>query len=102
MELTKKADAGAAGAVDRDYGLRPDLEIIPHPNHARIDGTGSECAIAEIVGDGSGELCLDDRNQVIDEIRQLVIANLRFQIRHTVLNRSAIDQHLWNRSTFHD
>ena len=43
-------------------------------------------AIAEIVGDRRRELRFDDRDQVIDEIGQLIILNLRFQIRHAILN----------------
>jgi hypothetical protein len=33
---------------------------------------------------------------VIDEIRELIIADFRFQIRHAVLDRGAVDQHLRN------
>ena len=86
MQLAKKSDAGPACPVDRKHRLSPDLEIGADPDHARIDRSGCDGAIAEIVGDGGRELRLNNRDQMIDEIRQLVIANFRFQIRHAVLD----------------
>jgi hypothetical protein len=96
MQLAQETDAGAAGMVHRDDGLRSDLEVSAHPDHPWIDRADGDRAVAEIVGDWCCELGLDDRNEVIDEIGKLVIADLRFQVRHAVLNRSAIDQRLRN------
>src|SRR5205807_408054 len=93
MQLAEDTDAGSAGAIDRNHRLKTDLEIVPHPDHAWIDRSGRESAVAVIVGDRRCQLCLDDRNQVIDKLRQLVVADFRFQIGRAELNRGAIDQH---------
>ena len=76
MQLAKEADAGPAGVVDWKYRLGADLEVCTHPDHAGVDRADSDRAVAEIVGDGRRELRLHNRNQVIDEIGQLVIVNL--------------------------
>src|SRR6516165_8171953 len=75
VQLAKEANAGPAGVVDREYRLGADLEICAHPDHARIDRSDGDGAVAEIVGDGRRELHLNNRKQVIDEIGQLVIVN---------------------------
>jgi hypothetical protein len=98
MQLAKEADAGAAGAVDREHRFSPDLEVSAHPDHARIDRSDGDRAVAKIVGHRRRELRLNNQKQVIDEIRQLVIVNLRFEVRHAVLDRSAIDQDLRDES----
>jgi hypothetical protein len=74
--------------------LDADLEIAADPDHARIDGAGGDEAVAEVVFGRRRHLELDDRDQVIDEVGQLQILNLRFQVRHAVLDRSAPGQHL--------
>jgi len=102
MQLAKEADAGPTGTVDREHRLGPDLEVGANPYHARIDRPGGDRAVAEIVGNGSLELRLNYRKQVIDEIGQLVIVNLRFQIRHAVLDGSAVGQYLGNKGVLHD
>src|SRR5215469_3445183 len=75
MQLAKEANAGSAGVVDWEYRLGANLEVCAHPDHARIDRSDGDGAVAEIVGDGRRELRLNNRKQVIDEIRQLVIVN---------------------------
>ena len=52
MQLPKEADAGPAGVVDWEYRLGADLEVCAHPDHARIDRSDGDRAVAEIVGDG--------------------------------------------------
>ena len=39
---------------------------------------------------------------MIDKIGRLVVLNFRFQVWHAVLNRRAINQHLWNRGALND
>src|SRR6516164_5022687 len=102
MQLAEKADAGPAGAVDREYRFGTDLEVGAHPYQARIGRSGGDRTIPEIVGDRRRELRLNYRKQVIDEIGQLVIVNLRFQIRHAVLDGSAVGQYLGNKGVLHD
>ena len=70
MELPKEADAGAAVVIDRNYGLKADLEIASDPDHARVDRAGRDKAIAKIVRDRSCKLCFDKRDQMIDQVRQ--------------------------------
>lgn len=98
MQLAKEANAGPTGVVDWEYRLGADLEVSANLDHARIDRSDGDRAVAEIVGDGRRKLRLNNRNQVIDEFRQLVIADFGFQVRHAVLDRSAIDQHLRDES----
>src|SRR5262249_49260135 len=98
VQLAEEADAGAAGMVHRKHVLNTDLEIAADPYHTRIDRAGGDRAIAEIVGHRRRKLHLDERDEVINEIGQLVIANFRFQVRHAVLDRRAIDQDLRNKT----
>ena len=70
MELPEEADAGAAVAIDWNHCLEAHLEIAPDPDHARIDRAGRDKAVAEIVRDRSCKLCFDDRDQMIDQVRQ--------------------------------
>src|SRR5215831_11349912 len=96
MQLAEETDAGAAGVIHWDHRLSTHLEIGADPDHTRIDRAGGDRAIAEIVGHRRRKLHLDERDEVINEIGQLVIANFRFQVRHAVLDRRAIDQDLRN------
>src|SRR5262249_1077174 len=52
VQLTEKADAGAAGPIDRNHRLRTYLKITADPDHTWIDGSGGDRAVAEIIGDG--------------------------------------------------
>ena len=88
--------------VHREHRLSTDLEIGADPDHAGINRSDCDGAVAEIVGDGRRELRLNNRNQMIDEVRKLVIVNLRFQIGHAVLNGSAVGQYLWNEDVLVD
>ena len=65
----------SAFGVDRKDGFEPDLKIAADPDHARIDRSGRESAVAVVVRDRRCELYFDDRNQVIDEVGQLVVAD---------------------------
>ena len=85
--------AGAALAVDRYHRLQADLEIASDPDHAGVDRPGRH-TVAEIVGDRRRELCLDDRNEMIDEVGELKILDLGFQVGHAVLQRAAVGEHL--------
>ena len=60
----------AALSVDWDDGLNADLEIIPDPNHSRLDGASRHEAQTRIVGNWRRELGFDQGNQVVDEFGQ--------------------------------
>src|ERR1700751_2867302 len=49
MDLSKEAYAGAAVAVDRNHRLEAHLEIAPYPDDPRIDRTGGDRTVAEVV-----------------------------------------------------
>ena len=86
MQLSNDADAGPTLSIDRDNCLETHLKISADPDHTRVDCASRDGAVAEIVGDRGLEIRLDDRNQMIDEIGQLIIVNFRFQIGHAVLD----------------
>src|SRR5436305_12639129 len=51
VQLRHRADAGAARAVDRDDRLERDLEVVPDPDHPRIDRAGGADSGVEVVAD---------------------------------------------------
>ena len=100
--MSDDADAGPALSIDRDNSFKAHLKVRAGPDQARVDCADRDGAVAEIIGDRRRELRFDYGNQMINEVGELVIVNLRFQIRHAVLNRRAVDQELRNRGVLHD
>src|SRR5258708_30488211 len=96
VQLRHGTDARPAGAIDRDDRLKADLEIAADPDHPRIDRAGSDEWIAEIVGHGRRELGLHDRDQMVDEIGQAEVDDVRLQVGHAELHRRSPYQILRN------
>ena len=85
MNLPEHADTRPAGAVDRNDRLKPDLEITPNIDRTWINGAGGRGGIAEIVRDWGKQLRFNDRDQMIDEVGELKVFHLGFEIGHAVL-----------------
>ena len=96
VQLGNKAHTRPARPIYGNHGLKADLKIAADPDRSRIDGAGRLVGVAEIVGNGRGELRLGNEDQVIDEIGELEVFHLGFQIGHAVLERCPIDHHLRN------
>src|SRR5215468_1674467 len=92
MQLRHQTHTGAAGAVDGNDRLDTDLEVVADPDDAGVDRARRSDPGEGIVGDGPAELRLDDRYQMIDEIGQFEIDDVRLQVRHAVLHRAAVDE----------
>jgi len=52
MQLTDHAYAVAALPIGGDLRLEPNLKVGANPNHARIDGTGGDKAVASLLATG--------------------------------------------------
>ena len=72
------------------------------PDHAGIDRAGRHETVADIVGDWRRELRFDDRNEMIDEVGELKVLDLGFQVAHAVLHRPAVGEHLRHVDIFVD
>src|SRR5262245_23896244 len=70
MQLTHHTHRAAALTVDRNDRLDADLIVVSDPDDARLDCTRGDETIAEIVGYRRRELNLDDRDQVVEKLRQ--------------------------------
>src|ERR1700730_5099266 len=77
MQLRNYPDPAPAVTIDRDDRFDADLKIIADPDHAGVDGASGPKGHAEIVGHRRLKLRFDDRDEVIDEVRQLEIDNVR-------------------------
>ena len=94
MQLRNGADAVAALPVDWDHRLDGELIGISDINNAGIDGAGGHGAGREGIRHRRLQRCLDQRDQMIEEIRQAEIDHGGFQIGHAVLQRTAPVQNL--------
>src|SRR6516164_7410462 len=81
MQLRDHPDAGSTLAVDRDDSFDSDLEVVAHPEHARIDGAGCLDVIeTRKVGDRGLQRSFDERDQVVEEIWQPEIVHRGLEI----------------------
>ena len=102
MQLSEHTHSRPAVTVDGNLRFNADLEICADPDNSRIDGSNSREGEAEIISHRNRELCLDNGDEMVDEIRKVEINYIGFQVRHTVLQRPAIKQLLRNRDLLHE
>ncbi len=93
MQLRDHPDIGAALPVDRDQRLDGDLKGASNPDDAGIDGARRHRSRGECVRHRRLHRCLNQRDQMIDELRQAEVDHRGLQIGHAVLNRSPPVQH---------
>src|SRR6185295_5036828 len=73
--------------------LGGELELVAYINHAWVDGSRRALFAVEVTN-LAFQAKFDDRDHMVDELRQAEIAHARFQIRHAVLQRAAPHQDL--------
>ena len=83
---------GSALPVDRDHRFDGHLVGIADIDHAGIDGAGGYGAGGEGIRHRRLQRGFDQRNEVVDKIRQAEIDHRGFQIGHAVLQRGAPNQ----------
>src|SRR5665647_2855138 len=88
VQLCDHTDIGAALPVDRYQRLDAKLKAISDPYHTGIDGARRRRPRRERIRHRRLQIGFDQRDQMIDEIRQAEIHHRRFQIRHAVLDGS--------------
>lgn len=70
MQLRDHADIRPALPVDRNQGFDTHLKLVSNPKDTWIDRAGRQSSGREGVGDRSLHGRFDDRDQMIDKIRQ--------------------------------
>src|SRR5947209_18976966 len=88
VQLPDHPDIGAALAVDGYQCLEPNLKGSAYPDDTGIDGACSHGSRTERIRHRRLQICLHQRDQVIDEIGQAEVDDGRLQVRHAVLDRS--------------
>src|ERR1700686_2765099 len=73
VQLRDRPDIGAALPVDRDQSLDGDLKCISDPDHPRIDSAGGHASRSKGIRHRRLQRRFNQRDQVIDEIRQAEI-----------------------------
>ena len=101
MQLSDHTHTAAALIVDGNESFDTDLEIISNPDHARTDESGRHEVIAKIVGDRGHQADFDDCDEVIDEVRQPEVDDVRVQVGQAVLQRAAVGHGLGDERASH-
>ena len=70
MKLRHCANTRPACTVDWNDCFKAELKLIANPDRARVHGPCCPDPRVEIIGERRAKLRLDDRDQVVDEIRQ--------------------------------
>src|SRR6478609_1535944 len=100
MELRHPSDTLAAGSIDRNDRLSTDLELIRNVNDAGVDrARGRICFVPHVCGCDEIsyrrlKICLDQRNHPVEHVWEAKIDDVRLQIWHAELDRSAILQEM--------
>src|SRR6516162_4544018 len=89
VQLRNDADICSALPVDRYQRLNAELKLVADPKNTGADGAGRHPARGQRIRHRRLQVGLDQRDQVINELRQTQIDHGRLQIRHAVLNGPA-------------